>query len=332
MFRFFALLCALCVYAPAAHSQVISLSNPSFEDTPSHSKTPESWFDCGPPSESPPDILPDKTFQVNKIPYHGDTYVGLVTRDNYTWESVGAPLSSPILKGNCYAFQLALSRSTSYFSVSRKYNVPANFVSPVRLNIWAGNAACERAELLAETPTIDHYNWKSYSFTVKPIQDSYTHLVFEVFYPDNIIHATNGNLLIDGISAITLFADCEEDSLQADLDKTQQEIPPTVFELPAEGFFDNKKKVIRQYLDETLSELQFFFNRGGLELTQNRFQLVGDERIYYGSPQLYALQNALSHFPNERWGLFVRETSEERRAVKVQLLSALSSNEFGGNL
>ncbi|HJW29839.1 MAG TPA: hypothetical protein VJ508_11440, partial [Saprospiraceae bacterium] len=91
--------------------EVIKLDNPSFEDIPRAGtfSTPaiKGWFDCGQanfPSETPPDIHPVATpaWEVSKEAYDGATFLGMVTRDNDSWESLSQALSSPILGGTCY--------------------------------------------------------------------------------------------------------------------------------------------------------------------------------------------------------------------------------------
>jgi hypothetical protein len=94
-----------------AQGEPIILDNPSFEDMPRHSKEPRFWTNCGDPAESPPDVQPDYTFQVSKSAFDGNTYLGMVVRDNDTWEEVGQMLSSPMRQGTCYKFSIKLARS-----------------------------------------------------------------------------------------------------------------------------------------------------------------------------------------------------------------------------
>ena len=68
---------------------VIKLLNPSFEDIPRNSRAPMGWTNCGFPAETPPDVHPDpmNQFQVGMTPQNGSTYLGMVVRDNDTWEN-----------------------------------------------------------------------------------------------------------------------------------------------------------------------------------------------------------------------------------------------------
>lgn len=87
-------------YAGWTQEGTIQLTNPSFEDVPRHSRVPRGWYDCGFPGESAPDTQPDPTFQVNKAAADGETYLGLVVRDNDTWESISQKLTRPVEKIN----------------------------------------------------------------------------------------------------------------------------------------------------------------------------------------------------------------------------------------
>ena len=85
----------------------IRLDNFSFEDFPRHSYTPRGWYDCGFPDESPPDIHPQMDggeFKVNAEPADGRTYIGMVVRDNVTWEAIGQRLNTPLKENQCYDF------------------------------------------------------------------------------------------------------------------------------------------------------------------------------------------------------------------------------------
>ena len=114
--------------------ELIQLINPSFEDMPRHSKAPRAWSDCGFKGESAPDIQPSGIFSVTKPAADGNTYLGLVVRDNDTWESVGQELSKPLEKGKCYSFSISLCRSELYISISRLSDQTANYTAPAKLS------------------------------------------------------------------------------------------------------------------------------------------------------------------------------------------------------
>ena len=96
----------------------ITLTNASFEADRNHSSTPRGWTNCGHSDESPPDTQPG-WFEVTKKGNHGSTYLGLVTRDNDTYESVAQSLSSPLTMGQCYEFSIYLARAERYISPSK---------------------------------------------------------------------------------------------------------------------------------------------------------------------------------------------------------------------
>jgi outer membrane protein OmpA-like peptidoglycan-associated protein len=192
-----------------AQTEMIVLRNPSFEDMPRHSSPPRYWTDCGFDNESPPDIQPDFTFQVSKLAQDGNTYLGMVVRDNDTWESVGQQLARPLQGGKCYSFSMQLARSLSYMSVSRERNEPANYITPTKLRIWGGYGLCDKRNLLGESPIVKHNDWRQYDFKLEP-DANYTHIVFEVFYNTPTLFPYNGNLLVDNASVLQVIP-CDED-------------------------------------------------------------------------------------------------------------------------
>lgn len=184
-----------------AQSGVITLNNPSFEDLPRHSSAPQYWSDCGFPNESPPDVHPDFVFAVSKPAFDGNTYLGMVTRDNDTYERVGQQLNKPLQRGICYEFSIKLARSLSYLSISRETNVQANYTSPVKLRIWGGFGHCDRKQLLGESPLVNNPDWQEYFFKLEP-DAAYTHIVLEAYYKTPTLFPTNGNLLVDDASTL----------------------------------------------------------------------------------------------------------------------------------
>ncbi len=191
-----------------AQDEPIRLVNPSFEGSPGEGgnsgKLPDGWYDCGFPGESPPDVHPkdgEGAFQVTKEAAHGKTYVGLVVRDNDTWEMVSQRLSSPLQTGKCYEFSMSLARSEIYVSPSRVNNQPMNYATPAKLRIWGGTSYCSRMELLAESALVVNTRWLGYNFRFEPKQNI-TYLVFEAFYKTPTPFPYNGNLLLDNASDI----------------------------------------------------------------------------------------------------------------------------------
>lgn len=208
MFQQILTLFLFCACSVPVFSQGISLYNPSFEGVPQAGKAPVGWLDCGFKRETPPDTQPDPTFSVNHPPFRGKTYLGMVARDNNTWERVGQKLGQPLKVGQCYAVRFALARSENYYSVSRLTNQPANFNQPLRLFIWGGNDECSPEELLAVSEPIEQTRWKEYGFLLRPEKMEYNYLFLEAQYGRSGDKPYNGNLLVDAGSAILPLEEC----------------------------------------------------------------------------------------------------------------------------
>ena len=186
-----------------AQEQKIQLKNPSFEDAPRHSQTPRDWIDCGFPGESEPDVQPSGQFGVTMLPQHGDTYLGLVVRDNSTWERVSQRLSSPMENGKCYEFSIYLAKSPQYLSQSRLSEKEVNYNRSVKLRIYGGFSPCNRQYLLAESAMVGSFAWKEFNFRFEP-NDDFTYITFEAFYQTPNLFPYNGNILLDNASALTV--------------------------------------------------------------------------------------------------------------------------------
>jgi outer membrane protein OmpA-like peptidoglycan-associated protein len=192
----------------------IYLNNPSFEDFPRHSHPPVGWQDCGFAGESPPDTQPSGDFAVTYPATDGSTYLGMVVRDNETYEAVTQKLSSPMKPGICYEFSLHLARSPYYVSISRTTEERTNFNQPVKLRIYGGfSSNCDRSVLLDETGLVKASQWMQYNFKFEPKQ-AYSHILIEAFYETPTLFPYNGNVLVDNASAITPIP-CSEDIPEA---------------------------------------------------------------------------------------------------------------------
>lgn len=187
-----------------AAAQIIPLTNPSFEDIGGHSHVPHGWYDCGFDGESPPDILPDpqNTFQVDKLPsYDGNTYLGLVVRDNDTWESVTQRLPVSLEPDSCYTFSFYAARSENYISLSRTTELEANYNVPVIIRIFGGYDYCDFQEPLAATELIRNTSWKEFRLAFSP-KGKYNYIMIEAYYNIPKQFAYNGNVLVDKVQLI----------------------------------------------------------------------------------------------------------------------------------
>ncbi|MCH2043566.1 MAG: OmpA family protein [Saprospiraceae bacterium] len=190
-------------WAIGQKSEIIYLTNASFEDAPRAGWAPRGWIDCGHAGESPPDVQPNGGFRVTKAAYEGSTYIGLVTRDNNTWERVAQRLTNPIKGGECYNFSLHLARSDTYISSTKKNpNDLVNFERGVTIRIWGGNSSCSYEQLLATSPEVKHFDWRSYSFKLNPTKD-YNYICIEAYYKKPTMFPYNGNILVDNASEIS---------------------------------------------------------------------------------------------------------------------------------
>ena len=219
------LLSTMTILNSNGQSQTIRLTNPSFEDFPHSGRqgySPKGWLDCGAvnfPTQTPPDIQPS-FFEVSLPAKDGQTYLGLVVRDDDTWESVSQRLLSPLKANHCYEISLYLARSADYISGRGDRNSKSpdksqytlntiNHNRPITLRIWGGNDYCDKKENFIVSDEITHTNWVKYSFKLKP-KTRITHITFEAFYTTPILFPYNGNILIDKISDIVEI-DCDKE-------------------------------------------------------------------------------------------------------------------------
>lgn len=206
----------LCFFLTSSFAQEqIWLKNPSFEDTPRIGKAPRAWYNCGFPNESEPDVQPNPDrpfFNVMQQASHGATYIGMVTRDNDTWEMVGQRLSTSLKKETHYHFSVHLCRSDVYVSPSRISKHEVNYTSPVKLRIWGADGYCGKTEMLAESSLVFNTEWEEYFFTFQP-EANYKYILFECFYKTPALFPYNGNLLMDNASPITVVTAEMADSI-----------------------------------------------------------------------------------------------------------------------
>lgn len=171
----------------------VSLNNASFEGFPHDAVCPDQWKACG--DDSTPDILPGP-WGVHQKPTHGNTFVGLITRENNSWEAICQKLEKPFKKNSCYKFSVDLSNSPAY----------AGFNQATVLRVWLGNDCCTKTKLIATSPLVDHYEWKTYEFMFSTEGNDYKYLFIEAYYRQPSLNYYKGNLLIDNFS---IFKICD---------------------------------------------------------------------------------------------------------------------------
>ena len=170
--------------------QSILLENPSFEGQPQDATTPTGWDACG--KYSTPDLLPGY-WGVKATPAHGKSFVGLIVREDNTWEYLGQTLQQSLEPKKCYEFSLSLAKAIGYSGYSKA----------ARSRIWGSNPKCRKGELLGETGAVDHAVWKKYDFILSP-KKAVKYLVIEAYYTTETPY--KGNILIDNCSSLKLCA------------------------------------------------------------------------------------------------------------------------------
>jgi len=219
------------------------LKNASFEGKAELAVVPKDWIYQGFPGETPPDLLPYRGnyayvtmsddgkptvhstewgFGVDLQPAHGDTFLGMVTRDNETWESLAQELSSPLTPDTCYQFRLQLASSADYHSLSRSFETPQNYSYPTRLVIHSVDQRGDILELLGATPAVDHPVWRPYTLIFRPAGPVQT-LKLSAWYATDSI--TAGNVLVDAIRPIAPCS-CSATDLVPEFDTLAFSIPP----------------------------------------------------------------------------------------------------------
>ena len=189
--RFYIIFFSLLVLSQLkAQLKPLVLDNASFEGFPHDAVTPKGWEECG--LDSSPDILPGP-WGVYQKPTNGNTFLGLITRENNSWEALGQKLPRAFKKNKCYKFKVDLSSSPAY----------AGYSKPTCLRVWLSNSQCKRSKLICTSPTIDHYEWKTYEFMFSTEED-YKYIIIECYYKQPSLNYYRGNLLIDNFSAFEM--------------------------------------------------------------------------------------------------------------------------------
>lgn len=172
----------------AQPSGKIYFRNPSFEDTPGTGKSPKGWFTNR--QGSTPDILPG-AWEIMFPAQEGKTCLGLITREDGTYEEIEQALGEPLTGGKCYEFSLFLAHSPKYVGYNK----------PVRLRIWGCSDMGGSCELLDTSPLIDHSDWRTYKFELNP-SGKVGVLIFEAYYAPGVLFKYKGNLLLDNCSPL----------------------------------------------------------------------------------------------------------------------------------
>ena len=185
LFLFVALLLCGSVFAQDDIPNTIRLENAGFEDEPSDATVPAGWHPCA--EGTTPDILPGPWGVYNE-PSEGDTFMGLISRQDGTWESVGQRFSTPLLKNECYKFRVDLAHSKTYTGYNR----------PLKIRVYGGETRCDELQLIAKTGFVEHTDFRTYDFTFTPETDL-NYIVIVAYYKSGWF-SHMGNILIDNLS------------------------------------------------------------------------------------------------------------------------------------
>ena len=309
---FFTILLTISYNQVVGQGAVITLSNPSFEDTPRAGTNKfvgiKGWVDCGTRefNESPPDIHTenpnDPIFGVTKAAKDGHTYLGMVTRENETWESVSQKLSMPLETGKCYTFSIDLARSETYFSMMQdvtyasgdtQTNQSAPPSKPAVLRIWGGINYCPRNQLLAESSPITNTEWETYTFEFTPNINTKA-ISLEAFYKTPVLDPYFGHILLDNASEIKQIACPGEELLAVAEEKTEvkKEKPPHLRRAPkpkpkkeepvVADVTQPKKKILKDlerskmYKGQKINIDNLYFEANKSEITSESFEVLDE--------------------------------------------------------
>ncbi|MEQ1745635.1 MAG: hypothetical protein ABMA02_09425 [Saprospiraceae bacterium] len=187
----------------------IYLQNPSFEgDAPECGKMPAYWLNgTDERLKDGPYIAPGCDFGAID-PAQGERYLCLKTHTGGITEQVAQRLGqgSRLNRDSLYKMSLLLAYAPDM--IERKPNGKKGrpFDEPASLRIWGTNYTSDHKELLANTPLIDHNEWKTYDLMLRPQENTYDELLFEAISATRTGGSTNGNVLIDHISPIVRVA------------------------------------------------------------------------------------------------------------------------------
>ncbi|MCB0824261.1 MAG: gliding motility-associated C-terminal domain-containing protein [Bacteroidales bacterium] len=147
------------------------LSNPSFEGTILMIGPPPGWSVCN--YLSSPNVQPGK-YDVFLPPSDGITYLGMLARDDGSWEDIQAPFEIPLSKDSCYIFRIDLAY-WQYLSFTT--------AQPAILKVYGSDAECVKTNLIWTSPAVDTTDWKTYEFTVHNPEFDIYYLIIDIYYP-----------------------------------------------------------------------------------------------------------------------------------------------------
>ncbi len=164
------------------------IQNGGFETSFSTTFSMPSWGSWG--NGSTPDIQPGQ-WMVNLRPQEGNTYLGLINREDGTREGISQKLLMPLKAGRCYYFSIALARYADY----------AGFSLPLSLQV-KGKTTSGKVITLVRSPLVSNTKWRIYSLEFTPTSDIQEIILEGSPGPGILIHY-RGNILVDAMSSIS---------------------------------------------------------------------------------------------------------------------------------
>ena len=273
----------------AQYDDIIELRNASFEGIP-HKGVPsdnnigiKGWYDCGElhfRNESPADLHPIRAWEVELGASEGNTYLGLVVRDNDSWESVSQRLPAPLESGKCYSFSIDMSRSPYYVSHSRVTRRVENYTEPAVLRIWGGSGVCGHQELIAESDVVNNNEWKTFDFEIRPSRDL-NYVTLEAYYEVPTLFPYNGHILLDNASAFEQIP-CPGDQLMAvETPKPKKERPKSTprADEPIEITSQSNPVIVAQVDNSTRQKKRLLEDLDGKKVKKG--QIIRIENLYF---------------------------------------------------
>lgn len=198
------LLAFLCT-GTLASQPIIAFRNAPLEGEPQANTAPHDWYYCNFPGESPPDLHPKGLYRVRLPAADGATYVGMVCRDNGTFESIGQHLPTPLRAGQCYRWRGQVARSPRYQAIVRSTLRADDFSAPIRLVFYGGSVACADEYILGWSDSITNEKWQTITVTLR-VPARGEHLRIGVIPLDS--SSVNGHVLLDALEPL-VPCDCD---------------------------------------------------------------------------------------------------------------------------
>ncbi len=165
----------------------IYLTNPSFEDEPADATLPTGWWKVSP--NTTPDILPGY-WGIYEDASEGDTYLGLITRENNTFESMGQKLPERLIKDVCYSMSIDIAHGENY----------AGYSNPAKVRIYISTKKKDRQQLIFESEASESTEWETINFDFNPTKNM-RYIIIEAYH-EKLNQGYKSNILIDNISSI----------------------------------------------------------------------------------------------------------------------------------